>query len=565
MASVRFISQGEVMSARNGFVLLVAVSALMFLGACGNGGSGPVIGTAPPTGAFSKSSLNGTYVFSVSGTDAGGAPYAMAGTLTANGTGGITGGAIDINDLEATPVANAAVNGNSVYSVGADGRGTITIGVPSNPLTGNISFDFVLQDSSHGLITGFDNNYSGSGTIDLQASSPTPTGTYAFSLSGAEIVSSTSLASVATIGNFTVGTNDAISGLIDLNINGVSGSGYADETVSGGTLALGPSSTPGTTLPTASSLGTLTFDAIAIDPSHLKFIEMDSGLNLSGDDYSQTAATIPDGNLAFTLSGFSSGGDEVAGGIMMASGGTISNSSIEDFNENGGTQASTFSAPQPFSGTYAPGSTDPANSGRNVINLSGFTGGLTELAAYPSSGGVLLLEIDGTGGLVLGAGYSQSSTSFTASQGYGLNLSGENASVGAEVDDIAEFTASSSGSTITGVIDENSPAVGPNEGVTLSGTYVSPDANGRGQISATAANGSNSTLNGGFDLTFYTVDGTTFPFIESDADGQTATGVFVQQNPTASAAAAKPASAKAHTLIVTHPVIHPYVLKNRAR
>ncbi|HEY1659515.1 MAG TPA: hypothetical protein VGG14_14270 [Candidatus Sulfotelmatobacter sp.] len=550
------------MSARNGFVLLVALSALMFLGACGNNG-GQAIGTAPPSGAFSQSSLNGAYVFSASGEDSGGAPYAMAGTLTANGSGGITGGAVDINDLQATPVANTAVNNNSVYTIGADGRGTITIGVANNPLTGNISFDFVLQDSSHGLITGFDDNYSGSGTIDLQSSSPTPTGTYAFSLSGAEVVSSTSLADVATVGNFTVGAGNAIGGLIDLNINGVTGSGYADETVSGGTLTLGPTSTPATTLPTTSSLGTLTFDAIAIDPNHLKFIEMDSGLNLSGDAYSQTAATIPDGNLAFTLSGFTSGGDEVAGGIMMASGGTISASSIEDFNEDGGTQASTFTAPQLFSGTYAPGSADPANSGRNVIDLSGFTGGLTELAAYPSTGGVLLLEIDGTGGLILGAGYTQSSTAFAATEGYGLNLSGQNASAGAEVDDIAEFTAASSGSTITGVIDENSPAVGPNEGITLSGTYVSPDSNGRGQISATAGNSSNSTVNGGFDLTFYTVDGTTFPFIESDADGQTATGVFVEQNPTDSgSAAAKPAGAKAHSLVVTSHVFRPHVLKN---
>jgi hypothetical protein len=552
------------MSARNGFVLLVALSALIFLGACGNGNGGETIGTAPPSGAFSKSNLNGTYVFSASGTDSEGAPYAMAGTLTANGSGGITGGAVDINDLQATPVANAAVNNNGTYNVGADGRGTITVAVPSNPLSGSISFDFVLQDSSHGLITGFDSNYSGSGTIDLQASSPTPTGTYAFSLSGDEVVSSSSLASLATVGNFTVGAGNVIGGLIDLNINGVSGSGYADETLSGGTLALGPTSTPGTTLPTTSSLGTLTFDAIAIDPTHLKLIEMDSGLNLSGDAYSQTAATISDGNLAFTLAGFTSGGDEVAGGIMMASGGTISSSSIEDFNESNGTQASTFTAPQLFSGTYGPVGTDPTNSGRNVIDLTGFTGGLTELAAYPSSGGVLLLEIDGTGGLVLGAGYSQSSTAFSASQGYGLNLSGENASSGTEVDDIAEFAASSSGTTISGVIDENSPEFGPNPGISLTGTYAAPDANGRGQISATAANNSNGTVNGGFDLTFYTVDGTTFPFIESDANGQTATGVFVEQSPTASGSAvAKTANARIHGLIVTTPVFHPHMLKNR--
>jgi hypothetical protein len=559
------------MSVRNGFVLLVALSALMFLGACGNGGSGQAVGTAPPTGGFSKSDLNGTYVFSVSGTDANGAPYAMVGTLTANGNGGVTGGAMDINDLESTPVPNAPINTNSVYSMNGnqDGRGTITLGVPANPFSGNnISLDFVLQDSSHGLITGFDGNYSGSGTIDLQASSPATTGTYAFSLSGADL-SGGSAFPFSTVGNFTLSGSSISSGLEDFNVNGTV---YADQAVSG-SLALGPSSTPATTLTTASTLGTLTFDAVAVDSTHLKLIEMDSVGNLAGDAYSQTSATIADGNLAFTMAGFSPGGSPLAaGGIMMASGGAIASASIEDYNENG-TQASAFNAPTLFSGSYGPVNTDPANSGRNVINLSGFTGGPTELAAYPSSSGVLLLEIDGVGGLALGAGYSQSSgASFSASQGYGLNLSGVNTSgvtglSEIEIDDIAEFTADSSGTTVTGVIDENYQPQGViNPGVTLSGTYASPDTNGRGQISATAGNNSNSTLNGGFDLTFYTVDGTTFPFIESDANGQTATGVFVQQNATASgSSAARPVNAKARTLILNHPLMHPYVLKNKEK
>jgi hypothetical protein len=559
------------MSVRNGFVLLVALSTLMFLAACGNSGSSPAIGTAPPTGAFSASNLNGSYVFSVSGTDTNDAPYAMAGVITANGNGGITGGAIDINDLETTPVANASVNTNSVYSVGADGRGTITLGVPNNPFSGaNITFDFVLQDSSHGLITGFDGNYSGSGTIDLQTAGVTPTGTYAFSLSGAD-VSGTSAVPFATVGNFTLSGSSVSSGLEDFNVNG---SVYADQTVTAGALALGPSSAPSTTLTTGAPLGTLTFDAIAIDASHLKLIEMDTTGNLAGDAYSQTAAAISNGNLAFTLAGFTSGeAPFAAGGIMMASGGTIANTSVEDYNSNG-TTVSAFNAPVAFSGTYGPVNTDPANSGRNVISLSGFSGGQSELAAYPSSGGVLLLEID-TAGLVLGAGYSQSSTSFAASEGYGLNLTGtgaeetfEGTEVPVEVDDIAEFTASSSGSTVTGVVDENfQPGnSAPNPGIPLTGTYASPDSNGRGQIGYTAANSANSTLNPMPTFTFYTVDGTTFPFIESDANGQTSTGVFVEQNATAAgSASAKPASAGAHSLIVTSPVMRPHALKKRVK
>ena len=83
-------------------------------------------------------------------------------------------------------------------------------------------------------------------------------------------------------------------------------------------------------------------------------------------------------------------------------------------------------------------------------------------------------------------------------------------------------------------------------GVALSGTYTAPSSNGRGQIVANAGNNSNFTLNGGFALTFYPVDGTTFPFIETDS-GQVAAGVFVLQNPTAGATGA---IAKPHMFIV---------------
>ena len=174
---------------------------------------------------------------------------------------------------------------------------------------------------------------------------------------------------------------------------------------------------------------------------------------------------------------------------------------------------------------------------------------------HPAAG-VLLLEIDNTG-FATGAAYLQTSgASFATSQGYGLNLSGlgTNPSTGAgvEVDDIAEFTANSTGTTVTGVIDENfDPSGLPNYAIALSGTYGAP-VNGRGQIAANAGNNtSNSTLNGGFGLTFYTVDGTTFPFIETDG-GQVAAGVFVAQNPAgASAAIARP-----HMFIVP-PLVRP--------
>ncbi len=147
------------MSLRNRLVLPVVLASLGVLVGCGSGGSftTPI---PPPGGSFSNANLNGTYVFSVSGTDMTGAPYAIVGSFTANGSGGngqggITGGSIDLNDPGVpTLVSNAAIGSGSSYKVNVDGRGQATLNTTT--AFGNITLDFVLQDSSHGLVTEFD-------------------------------------------------------------------------------------------------------------------------------------------------------------------------------------------------------------------------------------------------------------------------------------------------------------------------------------------------------------------------------------------------------------------------
>jgi hypothetical protein len=519
------------MSSGSRLVLPIIVSTLMILAGCGGNSVSIAKPVAPPSGKFSNSNLSGTYVFSVSGIDVNGAPYSVLGSFTANGSGGnglggITGGTLDMNDADlSAPVANASIASNSTYTVGIDGRGRATLNT-STPL-GTINLDFVLADSSHGLVTEFDTKATGSGTIDLQTAGTAPAGSYAFILTGADVSNSTA-SLFATVGNFTLGSGGAITaGIEDFNENGFA---YADQTLSGN-IVLGPAAAPATTL-TTQQFGTLTYDVYPINGTHLKFIEMDPSGTLLGDAYSQASATIPSTSFAFTLAGSFPGANSasVAGGFIVTDGaGNITNASTEDANNTGTVSPS----PIIFTGTYT-----AAGNGRFTFgNLSGFSEG-SAYAAYPSSGGLLLLEIDNSG-IMVGAAYQQTpGAAFAASQGYALNLSGVNlgASTGfaAEVDDIAEFTANSSGSTVTGAIDENASG-SPAFGVALSGTYGAP-ANGRGQIGANTGNNSNSTLNGGFNLTFYTVDGKTFPFIETD-NGQVASGVFVTQNPTASSSA----------------------------
>jgi hypothetical protein len=509
------------MSLRNAFVSFVALSSLLFLAACGGSGTSIPNPTPTPTGSFSKSNLNGTYVFSVSGTDSTSAPFAIVGTLTADGNGGITGGAFDINTLGATPGASLAISNGSSYTVGVDGRGTATLVAPS-PFP-KIGLDFVLQDSSHGLVIEYDGVATGSGTIDLQTAGATPTGTYAFSFSGADPSGSP----FATVGNFTIGAKGAITGFEDFNDNSFA---YTSQSLTG-TVVAGPTAIPGTTL-TTTQFTTQTYDVFVIDPTHLKFIEMDLLGTFSGDAFAQTTTTVPTGTLAFTAAGFLAGAPAAIGGVMITDGSGNISTATEDSNNGGSVSPSS----QSFTATYA---ATASQTGRSTISFAApFVGG-SLYAAYPSAGGLLMLEIDNSG-IMAGAATAQTSTSFSTSQGYGLNLSGANLGNGVEVDDIAEFAANSSGTTITGVIDENfQPNGSPILPLTLSGTYSAPDSNGRGQIIATAGSGSNTTLNGGFGLTFYATDGTTFPFIETDtATGQVATGVFLQQNPAAASSAA---------------------------
>lgn len=542
------------MSVRSGIVLLLALSTLTLLVGCGSSSSGPAP-QAPPSGAFSNSDLSGTYVFSVSGADlASRLPYAIVGEFNANGNGELIAGTLlDINDANTAeftsgPIAGVSITSGS-YHVAADGRGQVVI-VTNISGFPNLTFDFVLSSSFQGLITEADTFATGSGTLDLQSADTTPTGSYAFSLSGASYSDSP----WATVGNFTL-TGETIAGLDDLNEGGLLS--FPAQSLSG-SLVLGPSSSPATTLTVENDGSTVfsgLFDVFAIDATHLKFIEMDTTATLAGDAYSQTSTTVPTGTLAFTLEGQSSSGAPfAAGGFMVTTAGSNGITGTEDYNDDG--SLSSASEPPPFSATYT---ATPLGAGRfSLGNFATFVGG-TSYAAYPSSGGLLLLEIDNTG-ITVGAAYPPQTAGATLAvpQGYGLNLSGiflgsEEFDAG-EVDDIAEFTANSTGNTLTGLIDENSTIQGPDVWGSLGftdGTYTLP-VNGRGSIVATASNSSTSMLNGGFGLTFYTVDGNTFPFIESDS-GQVATGVFVQQQ----ANAVNPDVAHSH-MFIPRPLVRPH-------
>jgi hypothetical protein len=493
------------MSSRNRLVLPVILATFAVLAGCSNNS---VSATPPPSGSFSNSSLSGTYVFSAQGSDSSGVFFGLAGTLAANGSGGITGGTFDLNDPSVGVAPGTAISGGS-YRITSDGRGTATL----NTSLGTIGLDFVLLSSSHGLVTEYDNSASGSGSLDLQSTVAQSqiAGSYAFSLTGISSLNTTTGAqpSFATAGAFTLDANGNItSGVQDLNNNGNS-AGVTGLSLSG---SVSLASVPGVAT-LISSAGTFTYDVYPIGSTHLKFIEHDAAPILIGDAFTQTSS-VASGSNVFALSGL----DSVAGAPFTAAGTVITNGSgtvtagSEDINDGG-----TASEVTSLGGSYT-----ALSGGRSVLTLTGFNNGANgvlgsyQFAAFPSSGGLQLLEIDNQG-ITAGTAFAQSATSIASSQGYGLNLTGVNAN--GEEDDIAEFT--NNNGTLTGAVDFNDMGnLNPNQ--KFSATYTADTtANGRGTIASSS-----------FNLVSYVVDSTTTVFIETD-NSQIAIGSFVLQTPTA--------------------------------
>lgn len=524
------------------FMALAAISALLLTIACGSNAL-PI----PNKNGFSASNLTGTYVFSSEGSDFNGFLLVLTGAFTANGSGGITGGTMDVIDsggAPMSPVAQPITSGS--YRISTDGRGQVTL----TSSAGTFTLDFVLTStsngvSSHGLISEFDGAGSGSGTLDLQTAVTSLSqlaGPYAFNLSGVN-----NSGSFAATGAFTLDTNGNITtGIGDFNAGGNVSPG---ETLTGGPATLGSGTAPGSITLSTSSFAALTFDFYPIDSTHLKFIETDYTEILVGDVFTQTGASIPNGPMVFTMAGGVNAPIAV-GGLMTSDGTGNFSSGLEDVNDNG-----SLTAQLNFTGAAA----GPASTGgRVVVNLSGFSPA-AQWVVYPSSGGLLTLETD-VANVMQGVGYAQSATSFSAgtSVGYGLNLTGYDPLGGYYVDDIAQFNATTAASNnMNGILDENDQGF-PIADLGLTGTYT-PDspATGRGSIIVPNLG----TPLGGLSLEYYVVDSSTVLTIESDT-GQISAGSFELQN-TSGSGATHGAAATHKSMFMVRPLIRSHATKLR--
>lgn len=471
------------MSTRIHLAFFLALISSVVLTGCG--GSGPA-GATPINGPFSNASLNGTYAITFTGVNQAGF-LAVAASFQANGSGTISNGVADINSGTGI-FTNQSLSGT--YNVHNNGQGTATL----TTAAGTFDIDFVLISNAHALVIRFDNNSTASGSLDLQSSASFSlsalAGTLVFNLSGIDsgghTQGSAGVFTVDSSGNLTSGVEDTNDdGSVSANVALVPTSAAMSSPSGGngrGTLTI-----PGTSA--------LHFIYYIVSSSQINLIEIDLSPVLAGNAFRQTSTTIS-GSFAFTLGGASTGGAFAAGGIINTDGaGNVLSTSLEDTN-NGGV----ISTNVPLSGTYS-----VAGNGRGTVTLNS---GAINLAVYPSTGGLQVLEIDGSTA-ASGTALQQTGTFSAGSfQGnYGMNFTGVIAG-STEIDANAQFSADGM-SKLNGALDANNGG-SLSTNLALSGTFT-VNSSGRGTLTL------NSNL-GGQSIVFYLVSNTRLVFIDVDAN-----------------------------------------------
>ena len=434
----------------------------LYAAACG-GGNGTFTPTPTPTptpqGSYSLASLNGTYAFSMSGTDnTQGLSISRIGSFHADGQGNITMAIEDVNDGGSFSTFNFTAAPASNYTMSSNGRGVLTLSHPNvvNPsLADNFTFSIALDSTSSGLMIETDGSSTMSGNFRLQTISSTLATAYAFDVSGVDLGNSTS---ASFIGQFTTnGVSGVTGGEMDVN-DGASPSGAI--TLQPGTITLDATNfsnfgrgtmTLNTTL--NSQILNLSYVFYVVDGSHLVLVENDTVAATSGSATAQTAvpttvAAFP-GSFVFAVGGAAIsqgvfGGLARAGRFTSDANGNVTNVSLdEDF--SGGVNA--FPKAGGFSNVTV--TIDAAGTGRGTLNFTDVTRNQPfQYVFYMASATQGFIQDDSPNVVADGSITAQSGT-FTAASiagSYAINWSGVNLSNGFEEDFVGVIPVSSASS-----------------------------------------------------------------------------------------------------------------------
>lgn len=508
------------------FAFIVVAASLVTLSACGGGGGG-VVQPPPPTGNFTNGSLINNYAFSYQGSDSVGDPLAVSGQLVSTGDGHISGGLIDIDVFNSLPVVAAQILSTSTYSVNADGQTSVTLNLNS-AIT--ITLQLTLASSAHGLITQFDVNGSGSGTIEAQNPSQlsTPlTGNFAFNVSGVDTFFEETIMGGSLLVNAggAIPATQSVFDVVEVNV-GVD----SDDTGVNGSLSPDPLN-PGHGQISLTSPGInnvpLVFSYYVVDNTHLKIIEIDGAFFTAGEAFAApgTSTQLANASYAYTASGESRKlTPQAMGGVFVSNGSGGITGGVQDLNRNASGNSHSKETLQPS--TYTP----DASLARIDLILNA-NGTVFEYAAYPTlNGTVLLAEIDGKQSTVSGTAFEQ--TAVNPVQGiYAINLSGlaVNQSADFAQDVVGQITIASGGAT-SGTLQINNIFVAPPEpDIVLSSksmlAALDTPVTGRGNPFTLESTELGSS---GYSLSYYVVDDNTVLLLEMD-NLRVSTGLMLKQ------------------------------------
>jgi hypothetical protein len=424
-----------------------------------------------PCGSGSELLLNGQYALLLQGFDSNGNVALIGGVLTADGTGNLTAGALDMN-LSAG-VTNLSVGSGSKYKVGSDGRGCMSIATTS----GTQNYRFSLGASGNGHIINFDTTGPfTTGVLRKQTPAAFSTaqisGNYAFGV-GSPQDTAQGGGKIAVAGVFNFSGGSVTGGSLDFNSynatsNIVTLDGVANATAwpaspisigSGGSYSVNGTTGRGTLSFTPFGSSVVNAYIYVVSSNELLVISSDartvnslfagSAMKQSGGPF---ATTSLNGKSVFYDSKPSGGGGtpstSVEIGIVTTTGGS-GTFTFAGYNNGGGN----ISTP---TNNNASGTFTVAANGR--VTLAGGGGGVPEFYLFSPNNGFSVASGNGAHSGLLEA---QTSTSVSGTYAYGSiapQAVGERDSTGVPV-----FTSGN----VTGTGDDNSQGtLSPNSPIT---------------------------------------------------------------------------------------------------
>ena len=556
-----------------GVLLAALFLTLAFLTSCSSSSHTTPPPPPPPTTT--------NYAFYMSGQD--GLPagsdninyYALAGAVTIDASGNVTGGEQDYNDANGTTSPEPggdSITGGTLTVDSTSGQGTLTLITNNSALgasgTETLAVQFV--NANHALVSQFDGSATSSGSLDLQTLGGTPSGGFAFTMAGVD----PGYNPVAIGGVFTIG--GASTDEVDLN--------------DAGTVTLAQALTVSLGTPDAFGRGVLTssveygstgilLNYYVIGPEAIRIIDVDQVDAAVGSAFGQgtNASAGANTSLVASIIGISSGAGGY--GFDYAVAGQITPDSTPTPATYSGVaeevELETFVSSQ---ASAVVGSYSIAVNGYGNLTIGGFGGGdVSALQVYATDptlnlndpnntsadvGGALLLDADDVLAGGIGVVVPQTDTASADFNGnYAAGWQDFNTFLGGDCDG-CEFDMVAQGTMAAGgALSLNAEISDPFQtlnagGTTGPGTFTgtpTPDATNPGRLSMLSTDAApggalTSTIGSAspsFDVIMYQASASTLFWIEYDENSVFFGPIEAQGSLTGIPAVARPAKTQA--------------------